>query len=194
MIMTEVTVQVFETLEKVKSVLGSAGFSFIETYYINDYYFSRFDNEELNKMKYIDILDNSFLVREIKDESCKVQLIYKKKEVDDEENVLHEEKVKLNVDSLENALKIFNFSKINNWIKLKNTTYVYKKGEIKLLVQQVEDLGLFIELEEFGSISNLRDKEKVEYMISFLKTFNLQFGEDFSCKKVYMKFLNSLKI
>lgn len=191
--MTEITVQVFNDLEYVKSFFENLGFSFVEKYYMNDFYFSKFNVEELKQMEYLQILNNSFLVREIKDDSCSVQLIYKKKEVDEKGQVLNEEKVRVKLDNLENALKIFNLSKINKWCELKNTTYVYKKGEIELLVQNVDDLGVFIEFEEFDSIKNLSDTEKIEYMTSYLKTFNLKFGEDYSCKKVYMKFLKKFE-
>ena len=95
----------------------------VENYQLNDWYFSKFDN--VLNLSYVDLMNNSFLVRHIIDECPKIQLCYKKKELDKFGNVLLEEKVKSDLTKLENAVKIFDLAGLNNYCKVENNSFVY---------------------------------------------------------------------
>jgi len=73
---------------------------------------------------------------------------------------------------------------------LKNNSYVYKKDEICFVVQCIKDLGIFIEYEEDDSMKNMNEKEKFNYMSKIVKQLGLKLGQNYSCKKVYMKIKN----
>lgn len=181
---TEITVQVFGSLDKIKTILKNKGFELIETYQLNDWYFSKLD--DISDVKYLDLLNNSFLVRQVVSDHEEVQLCYKKKEVDQYMNVVSEEKIKAKVNSLKNAIDIFVASGLNNYCVVKNNSYVYKKGETCFAVQVIEGLGTFIEYEENESMSGLTKEEKFDLMSRFVRTLGLKLGDDYSCKKVFM--------
>ena len=48
-------------------------------------------------------------------------------------------------------------------------------------------IGLFIEYEEEENMKQLSSKEKFEKMKDFLISLKLKIGNDFSCKKVFLK-------
>lgn len=181
---TEVTVQVFEEFKKINEKLKSQGFCVIENFQLNDWYFSKFD--DVRGVKYPDLMNNSFLVRQVLTDKEEVQICYKKKEMDDNNNVIFEEKIKTFVDSLVDAVNIFKCAGLNNYCVVKNNSYIYQKGNMLFTLQIIENLGIFIEYEEDESMKNLNVQEKRDYMISALKSLNLKLGDDYSCKKVYM--------
>ena len=83
---TEITVQVFNSLEEIDNILKNQGYKMIENYQLNDWYFTHID--DVKNVSYQDLLNNSGLGREIVSENRKIQLLYKKKELDKEGNVI----------------------------------------------------------------------------------------------------------
>ena len=189
---TEVTVEVFDNLEKINKNLLSQGFEIVENYHLSDHYFSKYDNAVLNKMNYREIMANSFLIRKINDGRIRNLLVFKNKKIDDNNVVVEEEKVQLNIESLESALKIFKLAQLNCWCELKQNIFVFRKEDIEFCVSDIEDLGIFIEFEESSKVLHLTPYEKIDYMKSILTSLHLNLGNDFSCKKPYLKFKNTV--
>ena len=183
---TEITVQVFNTLEEIDKILKKQGYNMIENYQLNDWYFTHIDNAR--GVSYQELLNNSILVRESVDENHKIQLLYKKKELDKKGNVISEEKTKVLLSDLNNALKIFNMAGFNNYAVVKNNSWVYenKQEKVAFVVQVVEDLGIFIEYEEDETMQDKSETEKFEHMSKIVNGLGLKLGDDYSCKKVYM--------
>lgn len=186
---TEITVQVFEEFADINKKLLEQNFKMIENYQLNDWYFIKFDKKQIRELSYGDLISNSILVRQIIDDMPMQQICYKKKKLDINQRVMSEEKIVSKIENLENALKIFRFAGLNEWCSLKNNSYVYKKGDIQFCLQIIENLGIFIEYEDDFTMNNLSEQEKIEKMSGILKKLNLNLGNSFSCKKVYMKFL-----
>ena len=187
---TEITVQVFNSLDEIKTNLQNLGFLIIEEYLMEDYYYSKYSTSELKTFSYPDLIKNSFLVRDIKDDNPKVLLTYKNKDIDSFGNVIGEEKIKCRLGLLQNALDVFNSAGLNCWCTLNQHIIVFKKDNICFAVQDVKDLGIFIEYEEDESMQNLTPNEKIKLMKNYLNQLNLNLGTDYSCKKVFMKFKN----
>ena len=181
---TEITVQVFNSINEINTILLSQGFKMIENFQLNDWYFSKLDN--VNKIPYLDLLNNSFLVRQILGDREKIELCYKQKELDEYGNVIKEEKTKAILSSLSDTIEIFKKAGLNNYCVVKNNSYVYEKGKIAFVLQVVENLGTFIEYEEDETMKNMNEKEKFNYMVSIVNSLGLKLGKDYSCKKVYM--------
>ena len=170
-------------------MLKNKNFSLEEEFDMIDYYFSKDDTETLKKLEYIDIINHSFLVRQIIGDDNSINLMFKSKELDEKGNVIAEEKVKTHVDNLEKAIKIFKLSGLNNWCEIKQHMLVWKRGETEFAIQIIDDLGAFIEYEETASMSSLKEQEKIDAMLADLKGLGINIGNDYSCKKVYMKFM-----
>ena len=71
--------------------------------------------------------------------------------------------------------------------------FVFKKEEVELVIQDVEGVGIFIEFEEYESISHLPPKEKIEVLKNTLLSLKLSLGTNFSCKKLEL-YLNKNKL
>lgn len=188
---TEITVQVLE--KNWKNKLEEQGFSIVEKFQLNDYYYSRFSIEELKSFTYENILRNSFIVRNVIDDNNITKIMFKDKALDNCGNVVSEEKIQTKVEDLNKTLKIFDMAGINKWCCLRQESSVYKKGKIVFVVQEVEGLGVFIEYEEDENITGTTEQEKMTQMFETLKSLNLKLGNDISCKKVYLKFLKENK-
>ena len=190
---TEITVQVFNELNELKILLKTKGFEIVEEYEIHDYYFSKLPINYLSNLPYPDLIRNSFLVRDIKDSNPKIKIVYKDKILDEFGNVISEEKISCKVDNLENILKFLKMVEIECWCELKQKMIIYKKDEVAFAVQIIDVLGIFIEYEEDETMINLSEYEKIKLMLDNLNNIGLKLGDDFSCKKVYMKYLKENK-
>ena len=188
---TEITIQIFEDLESIFKKVRDSGFEEDSHYYVNDWYFSGLDTS--HQIEYNKLLKNSFLLRQIVEENeITNYLVYKDKEIDENGNVLSEDKIKVTLSSIDDALKVFKKSNTNCWCELHQSIYVVKKGKIKFTIQQIQDLGNFIEYEEDESMKDMSTKEKREFMLSQIQKLNLDMSSSISCKKVYMKYLQGL--
>lgn len=186
---TEITVEVFDSLDKIDSILKSQGFEVLRIFDLFDYYYSKYSTEELKVMTYNEMISNSFLLRSFCKDELKQLLTYKKKEFDENNNVIAEEKVNCNIDNVDNALKCFDLAGLNRWASMVQNVTVYRKGDIKFDIQHIDGLGTFIEYEEGDTLTYLKTPtEKIKYMSDVLKGLGLKLGEDFLCKKVYLKF------
>ena len=185
---TEITVQVYNSKEDVFNILNNKGYKMIEHYGLNDYYFSKYTIAELKQQNYQYIIKNSFLLRDINEENRHYQLVFKDKTLDDKGNVIAEEKIKCKLDGINNAIEIFNRVGLTCWCNLNQDMYVYKQDEKAFVVQIIDGLGTFIEYEEDDSMKGLTEQQKIDYMLNILKDTGLTLSEDYSCKKVYLKF------
>ena len=186
---TEITVQILDDVNDLTNMLKNKNFSLEDEFDMIDYYFSKDDTETLKKLEYLDIINHSFLVRQIIGNDNSVNLMFKSKELDDKGNVIAEEKVKTPVANLEKSLKIFTLAGLNNWCEIKQHMLVFKRGETEFAIQIVDGLGSFIEYEETASMSEFTEQEKIDAMLADLKGLGINIGDDYSCKKVYMKFM-----
>lgn len=182
----ELTVQVKCTRVELENVLKTKGFKLVEQYSMKDSYFSWLKGSSIN---YYDLVKNSFLVRNIVlTDRTKQVITYKFKSFDAAGNVISEVKTETAVDNTQKAIEVFKLAGLNEWIIVEQKMSVYSNGSIEFIVEDVKDLGLFIEYE----IQNLKagtDKEKMyKQMIAELKALQLPLGDDYSCKKAYMMF------
>lgn len=143
---SEITVQVFDCFEKIDYILKSQGFAMIENYQLNDWYFTRL--EDASNLKYDELINNSFLVREIKTEKTSIQLCYKQKEFDENNNVISEEKITSNIEDLNSTLNIFKKAKLNNYCIVKNNSFVYKKKTFALRCKLLKILAYSLNMKK----------------------------------------------
>ena len=185
---TEITVEVLSSTEELIDTLVAQDFKLLREVNMNDYYISKCSFEEIKKMPYSDIMNNSFLVREL---AGKKELLFKKKNIVDGQ-VVSEEKIHCSIDNIDSAIKIFELSNLNIWCNLKQHMWIYGKDKIKFTIQQVEGLGTFIEYEEDETMVGLTDNEKIQFMLNNLRNLNIKIGDDFNCKKVFLMLQKNL--
>ncbi len=178
---TELTVEVFEKEQDIEKKLKDLGFEIAEEYTIDDIYMSnRYD--VLKKVSNYEILENSILLRTRNGE--KKDVLYKKKEFNKKGEVISEEKYKIPIEDIKNAMRFFECIGFKKIFEMNNYTKLFEKDGIELNVQKMKSLGIFIELE-----INVEEKdleEKRENMKKFLKKLPIKIGEDFDVKKAHL--------
>ena len=185
--MTEICVQVFEDLEKIKSRIIKKGFEFLESYDNHDSYFTKLEENSIKTINYKQLLDNSIIVRNIVGKDLDIKnLVYKSKTLDEKGNVINEIKMKVNIDDVGKIKTMLKNIRLCCWCDYICQNYEFKKDEIILDVQYVKGLGTFIEIEEFDSIKKKTDKEKFTILTNIINSFDLPLGNDYSCKKPYI--------
>jgi len=81
---------------------------------------------------------------------------------------------------------ILSLAYLNNYVNLRTQIFVYKKENVIFALQEVENLGVFIEYEENNKMENMQSEQKRTLIISRLNELGLDLGIDYNCKKVYM--------
>lgn len=185
---TEITLQIYTPLEETIKILKEQGYTETENFIMDDHYFTSLTNVQ-NK-PYAEIMKNSVLLRVFLGQENKHLLIYKNKEFDNQGNVICEEKVNCPVSDIYSAEKILKLANFNNFVNLNTHIQVFNKENVGFAIQEVKDLGLFIEIEEFDYMKNMTSKEKIEELLEIAHSLNLQLGSDYNCKKVQMMINN----
>ena len=189
---TEITVELLENLEIAKNKLNNLGFIIKEKVLMTDYYFSKLPLDEILNLDYANLIKNSFLVRSVKADNEEInQIIFKKKILDNSNNVIAEDKIKTNISNLNSTVKLFSEAGLTNYTTLTQNMTVYSNGEMEFVIQEIDNLGVFIEYEEDDTMKGLTEQEKINTMLNNLKSLRLEIGNDYSCKKVYLKLHNN---
>lgn len=190
---TEITVELLEDINLAKEKILSKGFKESEKIKMIDFYYSKFSLAEISKMEYGELLKNSFVVRKVLcEDKCEEKIIYKDKVLDENNNVISEEKVECKIEKTQSILKILNCANLTCWCELEQDMTVYSNEFTSFILQEVKDLVNFIEYEEDEDLKKFNEYEKINILLNRLKDIGLKFGEDYSCKKVYLKFKKSL--
>lgn len=192
MAQTEITVQVFEDLKDIERKLTNLGFSKTEELNIQDDYYTNLKNDSLKNASYSNLVVTSVVLRcytTLKSKTPTSRLIRKLENLDSHNSAIGEEKIIKELDDAVHSRKVMTNIGYTNWVTLKQKNIYYKNGEKTIILSHVEDLGDFIEVEEYPSISNLIDTEKIDILKQYINSFNFKIGSDYSCKKVYMLYL-----
>ncbi len=185
---TEVTVKVLMTKQNLVKLLEKNGYEKTETFDLVDTYYSSLgDAEAVKNIDYQTLISKSFIVRNVVDAASTSQkIIYKNKQFDDANNIIGETKLCTNIEETSTLNLILKSAGLKSWCEVKDHAKIYVLNEIELILQEVDNLGLFLELEEYKSIENLSNEEKFETLKNVIKDLNIKTTEEYSIKKAYM--------
>ena len=185
--MTEICVQVFNELEYVQKKLVSLGYVLGDVFRNLDTYYTTFSKEKLKNINYTNLMDNTVLIRQsIGKDFDNKNIIYKKKHFDNVGNVIDEEKTKVVIDDVSKSKQIFENLNLTKWCDYRVDLYEYQLGEITIIIEYVKELGLFLEIEEYTSISQKVGTEKFVILLKLAQSLGFDLGSDFSVKKPYL--------
>jgi len=193
---SEITVQVTCTRKKLFDALAAAGFSFKEKFQIEDYYYTHLDPLK-SKIEFKLLSKNSCLIRNVKLErkyfsaDGVTTLLYKKKDIDDDNRVKSEVKISTTVDDKNSARRVLSSMGLRNWCIKQMTGHIFKKGTQEILVQEVEGLGLFMEIEEFDGQKGTA-AVKLGVLKKFVNALDIPIGDNYHCNIAYMLYLQEL--
>lgn len=178
----EITVKVFDSVEKTKDILARQGLKIIDTYSTKDIYLS----QDTNLSQSIEsVLNKSVILRQIVTPSKVIKKIVHKNKVYDGDTLLYEDKINLKCEDLENAKLLFEALDFKELVIVQYDSFVYQKGGLELSFQNVKDLGLLLEIES--------DKKKLESeedvmqekrrLYNLAKSLSLNIGDELNIKK-----------
>lgn len=178
----EITVKVFDSVEKTKDILARQGLKIIDTYSTKDIYLS----QDTNLSQSIEsMLNKSVILRQIVTPSKVIKKIVHKNKVYDGDTLLYEDKINLKCEDLENAKLLFEALDFKELVIVQYDSFVYQKESLELSFQNVKDLGLLLEIES--------DKKKLESeedvmqekrrLYNLAKSLSLNIGDELNIKK-----------
>ena len=178
----EITVKVFDSVEKTKDILARQGLKIIDTYSTKDIYLS----QDTNLSQSIEsVLNKSVILRQIITPSKVIKKIVHKNKVYDGNTLLYEDKINLKCEDLENAKLLFEALDFKELVIVQYDSFVYQKEGLELSFQNVKDLGLLLEIES--------DKKKLESeedvmqekrrLYNLAKSLSLNIGDELNIKK-----------
>ena len=189
----EITVRLNENMQSAIRKLEMQGFKKIREGEIDDLYMTSKLNE-LKKDNIQNILKKSVLLRNLKFENKEIKKItYKNKEIDENENVISEEKTNLDCNDLEKAKDLFEHLEFEELIKVRYKIIVYSKDEVEYAFQDVENLGTLIEYENTEhftgkSLDEINDTKNNMY--NEIKNTGVNLTDEMDVKKAYELILN----
>lgn len=189
----EITVRLNENMQSAIRKLEMQGFKKIREGEIDDLYMTSKLNE-LKKDNIQNILKKSVLLRNLKFENKEIKKItYKNKEIDENGNVISEEKTNLDCNDLEKAKDLFEHLEFEELIKVRYKIIVYSKDEVEYAFQDVENLGTLIEYENTEdftgkSLDEINDTKNKMY--NEIKNTGVNLTDEMDVKKAYELILN----
>lgn len=189
----EITVRLNENMQSAIRKLEMQGFKKIREGEIDDLYMTSKLNE-LKKDNIQNILKKSVLLRNLKFENKEIKKItYKNKEIDENGNVISEEKTNLDCNDLEKAKDLFEHLEFEELIKVRYKIIVYSKDEVEYAFQDVENLGTLIEYEnteDFTGKSLDEINDTKNNMYNEIKNTGVKLTDEMDVKKAYELILN----
>ncbi|AIJ06403.1 adenylyl cyclase CyaB [Methanocaldococcus bathoardescens] len=171
MIEVEIKVKI-DDKDKVVEQLKNLGFKFIKKKFQEDIYFNGIDRDfrETDEALRIRNEDGNFFVT------------YKGPKIDKISKTREEIEVKIeNKEKMRQIFKKLGFKEVPPIRKIRE---IYKKGDIEASIDDVEGLGLFLELEK--SISDINEKDRIlEELMDILKSLNI--SKDNIIRKSYLE-------
>ena len=178
----EITVQIHTNVAEASQILIDNGFKPVKTWVQTSSYWTHLDVSGSKKLPYKDLLGNSVITRTAEWGS---EIIHKTKHIGSDGNVIGEDKITSSIDNFETTNQILMRAGLLNWITMTADQYIFRKDNMELCLQDVEDLGLFMEIEA------TRNDETIETLITCAKSLNLPLGDDFvGIKLPYMLYLD----
>ena len=184
---TELTVEIFDEIDSIKTKLISKGFRVLETFSMKDVYLSKLPKTDIVSKSYEEMIKNSVVIRTLMGASTVNLILYKDKRYNNSGDVVAERKITCSVEDADKVEKILLNAGMESWCELVQNMTVFRNEDMQFVVQEVENLGTFIEYEEDEALKDLSTNQKIEKMKADLTSLGLNTGDNFFCKKIFMK-------
>lgn len=108
----------------------------------------------------------------------KASVAYKVDHFDNLMQWTHSDEYETGIDDFDTALQIQKHLGFEELVRINNTKYIYLTKDYEIVLEDVKDLGLFLEVEKLEQVPDNKVAETKEEIRSFLKTLNIEFGEE----------------
>ena len=154
----EITVKVNTSINEMEEILKSKGFKLSDKFTCEDYYFIP-KNIDIKKTVR-EILQKAIIVRQVKNDKV---LVFKKKEIDENGNILKQEKFECNILDIKETKEFLEAIGYKNIMNILEEDICYSKNGLELLLKDIKNSNILMEIETqdidgFRTIEDLKEK------------------------------------
>ena len=141
----EITVKIKGTIEEVENILNKKNFKIVDEFSLDDTFFIPNDLD-LKKLSIREIISKSVIARVVKRKEKLVQtLTIKKKEFDENGNIIKQEKSEIDVLNIEDTKKFMKVLGYKPLMNIKENDITYEKNGFKISIKNIENGDKLIE-------------------------------------------------
>lgn len=120
-------------------------------------------------------LFNSYRLRK---KGCKASMAYKVDHFLPSGEWSHSDEYETGVEDFDAVMEINKKLGFEELIRVDNIKHKFLVEDYEIVLEEVKDLGLFLEVEKLSQVSDDQVAQTKEEIRSFLKTLNIEFGEE----------------
>jgi adenylate cyclase, class 2 len=120
-------------------------------------------------------LNNCYRIRS---KDGKASVAYKVDHFDDNMQWSHSDEHETEIGDFATALEINRHLGFEELIRIDNTKYTYMTPDYEIVLEDVKNLGLFLEVEKLEQVPDEKVTETKEEIRNLLKTLNIELGEE----------------
>lgn len=171
----EICVKSLDTLEEVMTNLKEKGFEEKEDFILNDIYYVK-ENKKISLENAHKLLENYILIREVNNKE--VTLVLKQKEYDEKGNIIKQSSCKCPIYNKEKGKVFIESIGYKKLLELNDYNILMSNGEHEIYVQDVKDLGVYLEMEQKNIYSSNNNGNNIEEMIEIFNSLKLNVKEN----------------
>lgn len=172
----EITYEVFEQISRIKKALENKGLKYKEEIVLDDIYMKNGKTSEFGPQE--GKITDTLIIRYVNENDKKV--ICKKRNYDNKGTEISTEKSIYEINSIAETEKKLNSLGYIRYLHMIDKNYIYENNDFIVYIQEVKDLGIFIEIES-KKVDN--EEQSIETLTEFAKTLGLKVGLDFNIRK-----------
>lgn len=170
----EICVKCLDTIEETLSKLKSLGFTIKEDFILKDTYYVK-NEMEVSLTNSNNLFSNYVLIRESNE---KINFVLKEKNMDEDGAIINQSSCKCPIlDKVKGDTFIKNLG-YKELLKINDHNYLLSNGKNEVYVQDVENLGAYIEMEQKNIYSDNNNGNNIDEMISILNSYKLKIKTD----------------
>ncbi len=172
----EVTCQIYSNISDVKKALEDNNFKFVEDFILDDIYLY---NKDTGQFAEVDgRIKDTLILRYVNEEEK--EIICKKRKYNNEGLEIETEKRTLKIDDIRKAEDLLECLGYKSFLRMIDKNSKYENEEYIAFIQEVENLGTFLEIE---SKDNENAETQFKKLIELVKAFGLEIGTKFDIRK-----------
>lgn len=164
----EITVRITCSIQEMYNILENKGFNIIDEFSLNDTYLIPKDLKT-EQMSSREILSNAIIIRNvIQKMPYKVinKITFKRKEFDDNGNILNQTSTNCEILNINDAKKLFEAIGYKSIMEIRENDVVYAKDGLQLAIKDIQNGEKLIEIETIESDKRLNTTDKLKQKIN----------------------------
>lgn len=166
----EICLKSLDNLDEVFTKLKNENFEVKEDFILRDTYYVK-DNMEISFDNADKLLESYVLVREVNGKD--ITLVLKQKEYDEKGNIIKQSSCKCPIIDKEKGKSFVESLGYKKLLDLNDHNILMSNGKHEIYVQDVENLGVYLEMEQKNIYTESNNGNDIEEMINIFNSFNL---------------------